>query len=71
MISNKLIFANAFDGRVHVDFTKIPSVGTKFVGPLQLLAELGFYKEAPTTNGEIVDDMILFYPLQGEISIIQ
>ena len=37
---NTLIFGNAFDGRVHVDFTKIPSAGTKFVGPLQLLAEL-------------------------------
>lgn len=40
MILNNLIFGNAFDDRVHVDFTKIPSAGTKFVGPLQLLAEL-------------------------------
>lgn len=40
MIRNTLIFGNAFDGRVHADFSKIPSAGTKFVGPLQLLAEL-------------------------------
>lgn len=37
----------------------------------EYLAQLGFYKEALTKNGEIVDDMILFYPLQGEITVIE
>lgn len=40
MILNNLIFGNAFDVKVHVDFSETPSAGTKFVGPLQLLAEL-------------------------------
>lgn len=37
----------------------------------EYLAQLGFYKEALTKNGEIVDDMILSYPLQGEITVIE
>jgi len=39
-MTHKLIFSNDFDGRVHVDFNKVPAVGVKFVGPLGLLGEL-------------------------------
>lgn len=34
------------------------------------LAQLGFYREALQKCGEKVDEMLLFYPLQGEITII-
>lgn len=51
-----------YKNKEHVDAS---NPGSKY------LAQLGFYKEALTKNGETVDDMILFYPLQGKITIIK
>lgn len=58
------------DRCVVVDYKNKEQVDASNPGS-KYLAQLGFYKEALTKNGETVDDMILFFPLQGEITIVK
>lgn len=57
------------DRCVVVDYKNKEHVNAENPGS-RYLAQLGFYKEALQKCGEKVDEMLLFYPLQGKISII-